>query len=144
MLASLITAYRPLTFSPSRRLKAKRNNADTGTGQVIGCRLLALRDKTFGNRSSSFLRAKKTRRIPVVLSVEEVQALFSQLSRVPLLMAEILYGTSLRLGGYSVCGLKIRSTAALQQLSFAVCFFPALCARESLRHKYLRGHGTGG
>ncbi|MBM4311585.1 MAG: integron integrase [Deltaproteobacteria bacterium] len=45
----------------------------------------------------STIRAKRGQRLPVVLSVAEVQALLGQMSGRPLLMARILYGAGLRL-----------------------------------------------
>lgn len=43
------------------------------------------------------LRAKRGKKLPVVLSIEEVKALFKQLSGTGLLIAQILYGSGLRL-----------------------------------------------
>ena len=43
------------------------------------------------------LRARKPKRLPTVLSHQEVQALFSHLSGVHLLLAQLLYGSGLRL-----------------------------------------------
>lgn len=45
----------------------------------------------------SFSYAKKAQRLPVVLSTQEVQRLFQQLSGLHLLMAGMLYGSGLRL-----------------------------------------------
>lgn len=45
----------------------------------------------------AFKPAKRVKRLPVVLSVNEVQALFSQLRGVNLLMAGLMYGSGLRL-----------------------------------------------
>jgi len=45
----------------------------------------------------AFARAKKGKRLPVVLSVDEVKRLFLQLKGVNLLMAGLLYGSGLRL-----------------------------------------------
>jgi integron integrase len=47
----------------------------------------------FGN----FTRARKVKRLPVVLTREECQRLFSALSGTPRLMAELMYGSGLRL-----------------------------------------------
>lgn len=47
----------------------------------------------FGN----FTRARKVMRVPVVLTREECQRLFSALEGVPRLMAELMYGSGLRL-----------------------------------------------
>jgi len=46
---------------------------------------------------SQFVRASKPRRIPVVLSVEEVRRLLAALEGTPRLMAQLFYGTGLRL-----------------------------------------------
>ncbi len=45
----------------------------------------------------SFVRAKRPKRLPVVLGAGEVAALLEQLDGVPLLMAQMLYGSGLRL-----------------------------------------------
>lgn len=42
-------------------------------------------------------RAKRRQRLPVVLTVREVQAVFEQMRGKPLLMAQLLYGSGLRL-----------------------------------------------
>src|SRR5262249_21148458 len=42
-------------------------------------------------------RAKRSRRLPVVLSRDEVRAVFSHLSGVPLVVCQLLYGAGLRL-----------------------------------------------
>lgn len=47
---------------------------------------------------SDYLRAKERRRLPVVLSREEVRALFGHLEGTFLLMAKVKYGGGLRLG----------------------------------------------
>ena len=44
-----------------------------------------------------FLRAKRPRRVPVVLSREEVRRVFAAMEGTPRLMAQVLYGTGLRL-----------------------------------------------
>ncbi len=46
---------------------------------------------------SGTVRAKRGKKLPVVLSVEEVRALFSNLTGSPLLIAHLLYGAGLRL-----------------------------------------------
>jgi integrase len=44
-----------------------------------------------------FLRAKRTKRLPVVLTRDEVLRLFQHLNGLPLLMVRLLYGTGMRL-----------------------------------------------
>lgn len=46
---------------------------------------------------SSFVRAKRPKRLPIVLTRKEVAALFEQLDGTPLLMAQLMYGSGLRL-----------------------------------------------
>lgn len=46
---------------------------------------------------SEFVRASKPRRVPVVLSAEEVRGLLAAMEGTPRLMAQLLYGTGLRL-----------------------------------------------
>ena len=46
---------------------------------------------------SKTVRAKRGQRLPVVLSMEEVQALFENLQGLPLLMVQLIYGAGLRL-----------------------------------------------
>lgn len=57
-------------------------------GQVLGRPLGNLGDWTI---------AKESRRLPCVLSVDEVTAVFSQMKGVPLLVARLLYGSGMRL-----------------------------------------------
>jgi integron integrase len=52
------------------------------------------------------LRAKRPRRLPVVLSVDEVRAIFAELDGIDLVMAELLYGTGMRI--LEVCRLRIK------------------------------------
>jgi hypothetical protein len=47
---------------------------------------------------SATVRARRGEKLPVVLSVDEVRAIFSQLTGKPRLMIELLYGSGLRLG----------------------------------------------
>jgi len=53
-------------------------------------------EKPFG-QMDNVQWAKKSRRLPVVLAVDEVQRLFANLNGLNLLMAQILYGAGLRL-----------------------------------------------
>lgn len=50
----------------------------------------------FSNQSGT-VRAKRGKKLPVVLSADEVNALFGQLSGTGLLIAQMLYGSGLRL-----------------------------------------------
>src|SRR5260370_168647 len=43
------------------------------------------------------LRARRPERLPVVLSIDEVRRIFSKLDGIDLLLAELLYGTGMRL-----------------------------------------------
>lgn len=56
--------------------------------QVLGRKVLHLKD---------IKRAKKPAKIPVVLSVSEIKAIFEQLSSLKLLVCELLYGSGLRI-----------------------------------------------
>jgi site-specific recombinase XerD len=67
--------------------------------QALGA-ILFLYGKVLGRpleERASFARAKRPERLAVVLSVEEVERVLAQLRGVPLLMAELLYGSGLRL-----------------------------------------------
>jgi integron integrase len=67
--------------------------------QAFNALLFLMRDvlkKELGDLTRT-VRAKRGVRLPVVLSVEEVKALFSQLSGRSLLVAQLLYGSGLRL-----------------------------------------------
>jgi len=46
---------------------------------------------------SKTVRAKRGQKLPVVMSMEEVQALFENLQGLPLLMVQLIYGSGLRL-----------------------------------------------
>jgi integrase len=54
----------------------------------------------------SALRARRLERLPVVLSVAEVRRVLSELDGIDLLMAEILYGTGMRL--LECCRLRVK------------------------------------
>jgi integron integrase len=54
----------------------------------------------------SALRARRPERLPVVLSVGEIRAIFSELDGIDLLMAELLYGTGMRL--LECCRLRVK------------------------------------
>lgn len=53
--------------------------------------------RNIGDLGHELIWAKKAKRLPVVLTREEVKALFEHLSGVPRLMAGLLYGAGLRL-----------------------------------------------
>lgn len=64
------------------------------------CALLCFYDKVLGqplDRIEGVVRARRSRRQPVVLSGREVRALFGQLEGVPLLVCQLLYGSGMRL-----------------------------------------------
>ena len=44
------------------------------------------------------MRARRTRRSPIVLTPDEVQRLFAEMSGIPLLVCMLLYGSGMRLG----------------------------------------------
>lgn len=52
------------------------------------------------------VRAKRTQRVPVVLTQGEVKALLAQLKGTPLLAAQLMYGTGMRLG--EVMALRVK------------------------------------
>jgi len=56
--------------------------------------------------SLNALRAKRPDRVPVVLTVEEVRTILSELDGIELLQAEILYGTGLRV--LECCRLRVQ------------------------------------
>jgi len=53
-----------------------------------------------------FLRAQRSERLPVVLSVEEVRTLFDEMTGLHRLLAELLYGSGLRI--LECCGLRVK------------------------------------
>ncbi len=55
---------------------------------------------------NNVVRAKRTRRMPVVLTQAEVKALLGQLKGTPLLAAQLMYGTGMRLG--EVMALRVK------------------------------------
>jgi integron integrase len=52
------------------------------------------------------LRAKRPKRLPVVLAVDEVRAIFAELDGIDLVMAELLYGTGMRI--LECCRLRVK------------------------------------
>src|SRR6516165_10652465 len=70
--------------------------------------LMYLYTKYFGREAPqlSFSYAKPTRRLPTVLTHDEAKAIISHLSGTPRLMAEILYGSGLRLHECLVLRIK--------------------------------------
>jgi integron integrase len=60
-----------------------------------------------------FLRGKPSKRLPVVLSQEEVQALLSHMTGVPLLMAQIAYGGGLRVS--ELVRLRVKDVDPVRQ-----------------------------
>jgi integron integrase len=53
------------------------------------------------------LRAQRPDRLPVVLSIEEVRAILAELDGIDLLMAQLLYGTGLRI--LECCRLRVKN-----------------------------------
>ncbi len=54
-------------------------------------------EKELGEKELNAVRARYNRRLPVVLSIKEIHALFDQLSDIHRLMAMVIYGCGLRL-----------------------------------------------
>lgn len=78
---------------------AKRNVSGSSQNQALNALVFVYNQvlkMPFGSLGE-FARAKRPKRIPVVLSVAEVQNLMFQLNGVQLLMAQLLYGSGLRL-----------------------------------------------
>ncbi len=85
----------------------QRSSASTQK-QALNAIVFLLRD-VYGRQLgdfSNFERARKPRRIPVVLSRDECQRLFSALDGTLQLMAELMYGSGLRLT--ELLGLRIK------------------------------------
>jgi integron integrase len=80
-------------------LAVERNVAISTQNQAFNAILFLFRhilDKKI-NDISDAVRAKKNIRLPVVLTKQEIERLFNQMSGVSLLMAKIIYGCGLRL-----------------------------------------------
>jgi integron integrase len=86
---------------------ANNKNVAAGTQNQALSALVFLYKEVLGEESlklSNLKRAKKPKRLPVVLSVEEVTALYKQLNGVAALICWLLYGSGLRISE----GLRLR------------------------------------
>lgn len=89
-------------------LAVKENVAASTQNQALSA-LLFLYDKVLGrplDRIEGVVRARKPQRLPTVLSRPEVVALLSELEGVPRLIAQLLYGTGMRLD--EVLSLRVK------------------------------------
>ncbi len=80
-------------------LAVKENVAASTQNQALSAILFLYREvlqQPLAERIEA-MRARKPKRLPVVLTKQEVQRLFDQMSGTPLLMAQLLYGSGLRL-----------------------------------------------
>lgn len=80
-------------------LAVKEDVAVSTQNQAL-CALLFLYDKVLGvplDQIEGIVRAKRPKRLPTVLSKQEVQALLQQLNGAPALVCLLLYGSGLRL-----------------------------------------------
>jgi len=86
---------------------ANNRNVAAGTQNQALSALVFLYKEVLGKRSlvlNDLKRAKKPKRLPVVLSVEETTALFKELHGVAALICRLLYGSGLRISE----GLRLR------------------------------------
>jgi integron integrase len=81
------------------QLAVKERVASSTQNQALAALLLFQKEilKQEDIRTGELIRAKKTKRLPVVLSRPELNRLFSHLSGEKLLAARLMYGTGLRL-----------------------------------------------
>ena len=63
--------------------------------------------------SVNALRARRPERLPVVLAIEEVRIVFAELDGIDLLLAEILYGTGMRV--LECCRLRVKDVDFARQ-----------------------------
>lgn len=90
----------PQAIVPFLAYLAQERNVAPSTQNAALCALVFLYEKVLQipvGDLGEFPRAKRQRRLPVVLTKEEVHRVFEQLTGQPLLMARLLYGTGLRL-----------------------------------------------
>ena len=80
-------------------LAVKRGVVAATQNQALNALLFLYREVLGGEMAwvDGFERAKRSQRVPVVLSQAEVQKLLGQLSGIQLLIGQVLYGTGLRL-----------------------------------------------
>jgi len=64
--------------------------------QYYSCSAIHVLGKEIGNLGDT-VRAKRGQKVPVVFSVDEVRRLFAEMNGINLLIAELLYGSGLRL-----------------------------------------------
>ncbi len=86
---------------------ANTKNVAAGTQNQALSALVFLYKEVLGEASlklNNLQRAKKPKKLPVVLSVEETAALFEHLSGLPALICKLLYGSGLRISE----GLRLR------------------------------------
>jgi integron integrase len=87
---------------------AVRGQVSASTQNQAFSALLFLYQKVLGVELPRLqaLRAQRPERLPVVLSIDEVRAILTELDGIDLLMAEILYGTGLRI--LECCRLRVK------------------------------------
>jgi integrase len=80
-------------------LAVKRGVVAATQNQALNALLFLYREVLGGEMAwvEGFERAKRSQRLPVVLSQAEVTGLLGQLSGIQLLIGQVLYGTGLRL-----------------------------------------------
>jgi integrase len=89
-------------------LATDRNISASTQNQALNA-ILFLYHEVLGNNIghvNGVIRAKKTRRLPVVLTKEEVKTVLGRLGGAPWLMAVLLYGAGLRL--MECCRLRVK------------------------------------
>jgi integron integrase len=130
-------------------LAAERHVSPSTQNQALAA-LLFLYIDVLGHPASvqrHFVRARRPQRIPVVLSLAEVAALFAHLRGMPWLMASFLYGSGLRVSECASLRVKdidfdrreIRIRAAKGNKD-RVALFPATLVRPLRRHlHWVRG-----
>jgi integron integrase len=88
---------------------AVERHVSASTQNQAFCALLFLYDKVLGapfKQLEGVIRAHRPKRLPVVLTHEEIQSLFASLDGVPLLVCGLLYGAGLRL--FEGIGLRVK------------------------------------
>jgi integrase len=80
-------------------LAVRRKVGAATQNQALNALLFLYREVLGGEMAwvDGFERAQRSRRVPVVLSRQEMQALLGQMSSAPGLIARLLYGTGMRL-----------------------------------------------
>jgi integron integrase len=95
---------------------AVHGRVSASTQNQACCALLFLYQQVLGlslDQPHGVVRANRPRRLPVVLSREEVRAVFSSLDGVPLLVCSLLYGAGLRL--FEALSLRVKDIDFLRQ-----------------------------